>query len=202
MTRTTTRLGLALGLVFVAGAPATAQLAPDTLEIYAVHGSAAELDVVAQLRDVAARHDLRDWEVTPVVRIDETQIPHSHPALTIHTRHRNDPDGLLAVYLHEQFHWWVGVGDRRVALDAAMADLRAAFPDAPTSGPEGARGEYSTYLHLVVCHLEYQAVRATIGEERARAALLANRHYTWIYRTVLDDPRVTAILELHGFVVE
>lgn len=188
-------------LIFAVAAPhpGLAQSAGDTLEIYSVHDSQAELQVVQELRAVVAAHDLRDWEVTPVVRIDETQIPHSHPVLTIHTRLRGDPDGLLAVYLHEQFHWWVG--DRRSALASALDELRATFPDVPVAGSEGARDEYSTYLHLVVNRLEYEAVRALIGEERARRTLSANRHYTWIYATVLDDPRVAEILERHGLTV-
>ena len=53
----------------------------------------------------------------------------------------------------------------------------------------------------MVCHLEYQAVRALLGDERARNTLSANRHYTWIYRTVLDDPTVGEILERHGLTV-
>ena len=177
-----------------------AQPAADTLEIYVVHGSEAERQVLEELRAVVARYDLRDWEVTPVVRIDETQVPHSHPVLTLHTRHRGDAHGLLAVYLHEQFHWWVL--ERSDALQAARDELRETFPDAPLERPLGAGSARSTFLHLVVCHLEFQAMRALVGEELARQVLLENRHYTWIYETVLDDRRVGEILTRHGLTVE
>ena len=189
-----------LMLFALVAVPASAQPAPDTLEIYPVHGSDAELQIVSELRDVIAAHDLRDWEVAPVVRIDETQIPHSHPVLTLHTRYLGNPDGLLAVYLHEQFHWWVI--ERAEALDAARAELRETYPDAPLDRPLGAGSARSTYLHLVVCHLEYQAMRALVGEQRARQALAANNHYTWIYERVLNDPSLTELLRRHGFALE
>lgn len=171
----------------------------DTLEIYSVHGTPAELTVVDELRTLLSSFDLRDWVQAPVVRIDETQIPHSHPVVTLHTRHRGNPDDLLAVFLHEQFHWWVM--ERRDALSAAVDDLRTIYPEVPVGGPAGARSESSSYLHLVVCHLELQAMQALRGDEVARATLAKNTHYTWIYEQVLDDPRVGEVLTRHELVV-
>jgi len=190
---------LALGSAAGPTALAASMLQTDTLEIYAVHGSAGATAVVGELQSVLSGLDLRDWVQTPVVRIDETQIPHSHPVLTIHTRHRGDPEGLLSVFLHEQFHWWVM--DRNEALSAAVEDLRAIYPEVPAGGPAGARSESSTYLHLVVCHLELQAMEALKGSEVARATLAQNNHYTWIYEQVLGDPRVGEVLARHGLVV-
>ena len=188
--------GLLVALAVGSAAPLAPQPPPDTLEVYAVRGSEAELAVVEQLLAARVGHDFRDWEVVPVVRIDETQTPHSHPVPTLHTRHRGDADALLAVHLHEQFHWWVL--ERSDALDRARTDLRAAYPNAPIERPLGAGSERSTYLHLVVCHLEYQAMRLLVGDERARRTLAANSHYTWIYERVLDDPTVADILARHG----
>ncbi len=191
----------ALLLFMMAAIPtgAAGSAAPqDTLEVYPVHGTPAEVAVVGELQLLLSGLDLRDWVQTPVVRIDETQIPHSHPVLTLHTRHRGNPDDLLAVFLHEQFHWWVM--DRDEALDAAVAELREIYPEVPVGGPTGARNESSSYLHLVVCHLELQAMEALKGPEIARATLAKNNHYTWIYDQVLNDPRVGEVLTRHGLV--
>lgn len=53
----------------------------------------------------------------------------------------------------------------------------------------GARDEKSTYLHLLVCTLEYNALRAVIGGIPAKRLLSSKQYYQWIYGTVLSDFR-------------
>lgn len=190
-----------VALVLATALPSGAQESrPDTLEIYTAHDSDRERTTLAELRALLDEHDVARWIVTPVVRIDETQIPHSHPVLTLHSRHNGDPMHLLATFLHEQFHWWVI--QREDALDAARRDLRAAFPEVPVGGREGAGSASSTYLHLVVCHLELQAMTALVGTERARETLASTTHYTWIYEQVMNHPEVEEILRRHGLMVD
>ena len=63
-------------------------------------------------------------------------------------------------------------------------------------------GERSTYLHLIVCMLELQAVTELLDEPRARQQLERWTHYTWVYRTVLTDTeRLKGVLQRHGIVV-
>ncbi|NIQ56287.1 MAG: hypothetical protein GWN85_23300, partial [Gemmatimonadetes bacterium] len=118
------------------------------LEIRLANGTEAERATRDALRRVVSEHDVSDWIFTTQVLIDETQIPHSHPVLTIHTRHRDDP-ALLSTFLHEQFHW-LEEGETLAAFRAAMEDFESLYPDAP--GPEagGARDVESTYRHLLV----------------------------------------------------
>ncbi len=189
---------LLVAFVAVPAGLAGAAVQADTLEFYSVHGTPAEEAVVGEFQALLSGLDLRDWVRTPVVRIDETQIPHSHPILTIHTRARGKPDDQLSVFLHEQFHWWVG--ERQTALAAAIEELRAIYPEVPVGGREGARDESSTYLHLVVCHLELQAMEALRGRDVGRSTLAAITHYTWIYDQVLNDPRVGEILVRHELI--
>ncbi len=81
-------------------------------------------------------------------------------------------------------------------------ELRALYPTVPTALPEGAMGERSTYLHLIVCHLELQALTALLGEQSARQQLQRWTHYTWVYRTVLTETeRIGELLRRHGVVV-
>jgi hypothetical protein len=121
--------------------------------------------------------------------IDETAIPFSHPVLTLHTRHIKDDDLLLATFIHEQAHWWAG--NNNDATRAAIAELRSIFPKVPAGPPEGAANENSSYLHLVVCYLEYRGIRDLLGELRAKQVMefWAGDHYTWIYRNVLERSR-------------
>lgn len=152
-----------------------------------------------QLQRLLDRHDLSKWIVTRRVRIDRDTIPHSRPVLTLHTRWLWSDDLLLSTFLHEQIHWHQ---DRhRRQMRAAIRDLREVFPEVPVGRPEGDEDEYSTYLHLVTTYLEYQAVREVLGDERARRVIeyLADDHYTWIYRQVLDhEEKIGAVVERHG----
>jgi hypothetical protein len=162
------------------------------------HGSERESLMASELRALIRRYDVMPWVLTQRILIDQNQLPHSHPILTIHTRHIGDEFGLLATFVHEQLHWleeepWI---DR---FRAAMEDFKTLFPDVPLSTEGGARDEMSTYRHLLVCDLEYQAMGALVGEAVARETLRKFSHYGWIYEQVLTDTRVREVAIRHGF---
>lgn len=180
-------------VVLAGGCEGSAQLT-----VGLAHDSAAERATRDQLLRLVSEHDVAEWIYTTDVLIDETQIPHSHPVLTLHTRHLGDDDLLLSTFVHEQFHW-LEEGDRSTSFRAAMADFERLYPDAPARDGGGARDKESTYRHLVVCDLELQAMSQLIGEERARVLLSEITHYEWIYERVLTDSRVREINVRHGF---
>ena len=198
MTRTARGLAFVLFAAPTACAPPSAPAPPVELEITLERGSERERALADQLRRVVAGYDVAPWIETRRVHIDETAIPHSHPVLTLHARHLGDDHGLLAAFLHEQFHW---LEEGNPAFRAAMDDFAALYPDAPSGGREGGIDLESTYRHLLVNDLELQAMTLLVGEERAREVLAANRHYTWIYERVLNDPRVREVATRHGFVL-
>ena len=82
-----------------------------------------------------------------------------------------------------------------------MVAFEEIWPEAPGGPPERARDRESTYRHLVVCDLEFQAMSELVGKEAARAIMESNTHYTWIYATVVNDPRVREVNTQHGMVV-
>jgi hypothetical protein len=140
-----------------------------------------------QLLKLLQTYDLEQWLFTRDVVIQSRVIPHSHPVLTLNTQYVEDDVAQLATFLHEQLHWFMSEhvpGDRRRAADEA---LRKAFPEVPSTPPEGAANEGSTYLHLIVCYLELEALSTLIGGDAARAKLAAWNHYRWVYSTVLAD---------------
>ncbi len=65
--------------------------------------------------------DLDRWILTRRVLIDQTQTPHSHPILTIHTRYIGNETGLTAMFLHEQLHW--------LEADPWISSFRAAMEE-------------------------------------------------------------------------
>ncbi|MEK9507382.1 hypothetical protein WI460_04170 [Gemmatimonadota bacterium Y43] len=198
--RFATRLFAALALLASTAVCAQPTPAAAPLDIRLEHDTEAERTTADELRAVVAAYDVEEWIVTREVRIDASAIPHSHPVLTLHTRHNGQPLHLLSTFLHEQFHWWVM--ERPDELLAATTAFRRAWPEVPVGGGEGGRDEESTYLHLVVCHLEYQAMAALVGADEARAILESNNHYRWIYDRVLNDPQVDRTVRGAGLSVD
>lgn len=159
------------------------------LEIALKHGTQNEARTRDQLQRLMATYDLSPWIYTKSIVVDERAIPFSHPVLTIHTRHAKDDELLLSTFVHEQLHWFLT--ERPEATEQAIADLRTLFPTVPSGGTEGARDEYSTYLHLLVCHLERRADLQLFGELKTKQVMdfWATDHYTWVYQTVVSRSR-------------
>lgn len=188
-------------LILLAGSAATRadkDTKPRAIWIGLENGTEAEALMASELRALMRKYDLEPWILTRRILIDQNQIPHSHPVLTIHTRHIDDELHLLDSFVHEQLHWleeepWID--DFRAAMEA-FEDL---FPDVPSSEEGGARDARSTYRHLLVCDMEYQAMTALVGEASAREILAGITHYEWVYEKVLNDPRVREVALRHGF---
>jgi hypothetical protein len=155
------------------------------IAITLAHGTAAEAETRDQLQRLLKRYDLAGRVWTRKVVIESGAIPHSHPVLTVNTRHSED-DLLLSTFVHEQYHWYGTAHLKEIA--AAVAEFRKAYPGLPAGGPDGAKDEDSSYLHIVVCYAEWQEMKGLVGEERARKAMeyWARDHYRAIYRLVLD----------------
>jgi len=180
------RLLAAVSLVLACGTSTAA----DDVEISLVHGSPAETNVESRLRSLLSRYDLSPWTVTRRVIIDQDEIPHSHPVLTLHARHRNDDELLLSTYVHEQLHWWLAKKTKETA--EAVAELRQLYPKIPLGYPEGSSDDDGNYEHLLVIYLEYRADQTLLGELKAREVMRfwAGDHYTWLYEKVLSESDV------------
>jgi hypothetical protein len=173
-----------------------AQNARPAIEIKLATGTPLEQRGREQLERILAKWDLSRWLFTRTVQIQSRVIPHSHPVLTLNTQYVDDDTRQLATFLHEQLHWFLA-DDRP---NGAIAALERLYPKVPESLPEGANGRRSTYLHLLVCTLEFDAVRSLLGEEAARKMLNAYDHYTWVYKEVLERPEpIRKVLRAHGF---
>src|SRR5262245_18702580 len=156
------------------------------LDITLKHNTTGEAGTRDQLRRLFKTYDLFSWIYTKTIAIDEQAIPFSHPVLTLHTRHIHDDELYLSTFVHEQLHWFLAA--RPEATDQAIADLRKLFPTVPAGGTAGARDEYSTYLHLLVCYLEQQADIKILGELKTKQVMdfWASDHYTWVYQTIIS----------------
>lgn len=142
---------------------------------------------------------INNWLFTNEIVIDKTVIPFSHPVLTLNCKYLQNDSQQLATFLHEQFHWFVS--NRSSAEKNTINEFKQIFFEVPVGGKLGARDVYSTYLHLIVCDLEYQALTKIFGEIPAKNILSTWNHYTWIYKTVTGDSRVRNINIKYGFIV-
>lgn len=93
------------------------------------HGSDAERRTKRELERIILSYGLSRYTFTHEVIIDEKAIPHSHPVLTLHTRHLGFDDLLLSTYFHEQLHWYLGA--HRAQTEAAENELRKLYPKVP-----------------------------------------------------------------------
>lgn len=149
-----------------------------------------EVATVKVLEQLLKDYNVTKWIFTQEVLIDKNSIPHSHPVLTLHTRNLTDQTGelgLLATFIHEQIHWHLVA--KEVNTEAAIQKLRKKYKNVPVRGSAGARDEYSTYLHLIVCSLEYRGMAELTDVEKAKALMESKSYYTWVYKTILEDER-------------
>ena len=161
-------------------------------------GTEQETEAVRQLKRILGRHDLSKWTFTAVVRIDAQDIPHGHPVLTMNANHLDKDELVLAVLLHEEIHWHLSA--RIEDAKKAVEEFRRIYPAVPSAPPEGARDEYSTYLHLIVNYLEYLALQQILGEDDARSILelWRQKRYRWIYGKALDDTNRTGSVVMNS----
>lgn len=187
-------LPVCLGLLLCPGlAPAQGKV-----EISLKNQSKSEEQTRERLQKLLGQYDLSKWLFTRKVMVEDGVIPHSHPILTMNTR--EDGDVLLATFVHEQIHWFLD--DHDAQTEQAKTELRAIYPKVPVGPPNGARNEESSYLHLIVTWLEYEAMRELVGPARARTVFEAKRYYRWIYQTVLSDgPKIKAVIEKHRLMI-
>ena len=173
------------------------------MHITTENDSETEQITAQMLADLLREHNLSTWTFTEGVHIAGGAQLHSHPTLTLNTRHIDDPDLLLATYIHEQLHWYTD--SKREYVFAAMEALQALYPDAPVGLPEGGGPEPGdTYLHLVIGWLEYSALIHLIGQSRARDVMnfWCEDHFTWVYAQVMDDyEKIGGIIHKHELVI-
>ena len=64
----------------------------DAIDVRVQQGTATEKQTKEQLQRLLRTYDLSPWFFTNVIVIDEKAVPHSHPVLTLYTRHGRDDE--------------------------------------------------------------------------------------------------------------
>ena len=133
---------------------------------------------------ILSKYNLEKWILCREVLIEEGIKSHSYPKVTLSAKPKTE-NQLLAVFLHEQIHW-IEEG-RKELMIKAVEELKNFFPNVPVGKPAGADSEKSTYRHLVICRIEFLALKESLKEKEARETVLGNSAYTWIRRTAVEE---------------
>jgi hypothetical protein len=177
-----------------------AQAKTPKLNITLAHNSPAEEKRKEQIERLAAKYDLEKYTITRDIVIDQQAMNHSAPVLTQNLRFLDNDDRALSAYVHEQAHWLLMERHRGEAREM-LPELKRMFPDLPIAAPQGDGNEGTSYIHLVVLMLEWQALEDLLGGDRARAVMEFKRqdHYKALYATVMENrPQMEKFLKRYN----
>jgi hypothetical protein len=162
----------------------------------------AEKEIKSRLEALLNKHALEPYLYTKDIKIQADIIPHSHPTLTLNTDFASDTH-LLSTFLHEQMHWYSLSKD--YDEEAMGREIFQLYPEVPADLPVGAGSTQSTYLHILICYLEYHTLSRVLGKEAAREHMeyMSQQYYTWVYETILkDEAQLEAIFRKYGLLFE
>jgi hypothetical protein len=173
-----------LAILFV---PVLAQAQTPKLDITLQHISSGEQQQRALIDRLARQYDLSKYTITQKIVIDEQAINHATPVLTLNLRFVANDDRALSLYIHEQAHWLL-IKNYRSRTREMLAELLKLFPNIDTSPPNGDGNVGTSYIHLVVIMLEWQALEDLVGVTRAKEVLEFKRsiRYKALFGTVID----------------
>lgn len=163
-----------------------ARIYEEPLEITEVDPNKFTALAKQNLFHLAKVYDLGPFLYTKKIHIQSHVTPHSHPVLTLNTRHAENPHHLLSTWMHEEFHWWLSLHPKETRQ--VTAEFERLYPKLPENEN---RHKRSTYLHLAICYLEYRALVRFVGTKEAREIiqeiLAKDKIYPWVYSQVLSD---------------
>jgi hypothetical protein len=169
------------------------------LNIRTKHGFPMEEQRKQQMERLARQYDLKKYTITRDIMIERGAMNHSSPVLTLNLRFLDNDDLALSAYVHEQGHW-VLMERHRNDNPRLFEDLRSAFPNLEIQPPDGDGELRSSYFHIAVCMLEWQAMEELVGAERARKVIEWKQgdHYKGIYSVILNQrEKVESVLNQH-----
>jgi hypothetical protein len=157
------------------------------LNITLKHDSEGEQKRKAQIERLAEQYDLAKYTVTRDIVVDQQAMNHSSPVLTQNLRFLDNDDRALSAYVHEQAHWLLMERHHGQARQM-LPELIQMYPNIDVTPPHGDGNQGTSYIHLVVLMLEWQALEDLIGLDRARAVMEFKRqdHYKDLYTTVMN----------------
>ena len=143
-------------------------------------------------------YDLRPYLLTLDIQIQSQAYPQTQPILTLSTRFAEQPNKLLAVFIHEQLHWWAKTNSKEI--EKAIAEIKNLLPTIPEK-------ELGTDLNLaygetIICFFEYKTMIQLLNRKEANKILRdfinIDKVNPWINTQVyLKFKAIEAVLKKH-----
>jgi hypothetical protein len=133
-------------------------------------------------------YELEPLLFTREIRVTSSPLPTPpESGILLDTRYSDEPNKLLASWLHELMRFWLNTKSERLA--PVVTELHRQFPALRTPGQQEKRT-----LQLVACFLEYKALSHFLGEKEARAIvqefIRTDKHFPWSYTQVLEKGKL------------
>src|SRR5436190_9264547 len=147
------------------------------LNIRLQHNSSEEQEQKHQIEEFAKHYDLSKYTLTRDIVIDQYAANHSSPVLTLNLRFLGNEDHRsLSFYVPEQAHWLLMTRYRNQTREM-VTELIKLYPKIDIDPPCGDGNQRSSYTHMLVIMLEWQALENLIGVKRAKAVIEFKRHH-------------------------
>jgi hypothetical protein len=157
---------------------------PSGLMINEINPSKWTFLVKQNLLQIAQVYDLTPFLFTKTIQVESKVVPHSHPILTLNTRFAESPSHLLALFLNQQFHWWLSLHHKETSI--AIHELKKNLPNAPETQ---SLGKDSTYLKILAAQLEAMALDYYLGIKESKKILSEKiskeKQDPWVYKVIL-----------------
>jgi len=126
-------------------------------------------------------YNLKAFSYQRNIIIDSNKKDHKYfseeTALIVGTDYVESPQKLLAVWLHEEFHWWARIHEKE--LIPVLRKLKEYYP----------KTSQSNRLHLLISYLEFEALRFYLEDKEARSIINSkikkDRSFKWTYQQAL-----------------
>ena len=143
-------------------------------------------------------YDLRPYLLTLDIQIQSQAYPQTQPILTLNTRFAEQPNKLLAVFIHEQLHWWAT--KKSEEINKAIGEIKSLLPKVPEK--ELGTDENLAYLETIICFFEYKTMIQLLNKKEANKVLRDFIHTDkvnpWINTQVyLKFKAIEAVLKKH-----
>jgi hypothetical protein len=143
-------------------------------------------------------YDLRPYLLTLDIQIQSQAFSQTQPILTLNTRFAEQPNKLLAVFIHEQLHWWATT--KSGEINKAIGEIKSLLPKVPEK--ELGTDENLAYLETIICFFEYKTMIQLLNKKEANKVLRDFIHTDkvnpWINTQVyLKFKAIEAVLKKH-----
>jgi hypothetical protein len=147
----------------------TAHAQKDSVNVRMVRGNLREAIANRQVIILIGEYTLYNWLFTRDIVIDEKARPHSHPVLTMNAAYLQEDKKVLAIFLHQEFRWYLDQNARNV--NTAIKELMKRPDQLIPNITQTIDNDSLSWLNLLTCTMEIDALHETLGETNTDSLL-------------------------------